>query len=133
MVVLAVGKAILWPFYILLLQNNPDAKSIPELTSVIAKHSIWINGKRFFLVPYHAIGSTSMESCILGGYADYIRKIHPNAPIPGVYLAEGLFQDAQTLRQNLGDTAFFDRLNEKNPQTQVGEMLQSLGIQKTSR
>jgi len=32
------------------------------------------------------IGSNDMESGILGGYVDFIRRVHPNAPIPGVYL-----------------------------------------------
>ena len=40
-----------------------------------------------------------MESGILGGYVDFIRRTHPDAPIPGVYLAEGLFRDADNLAQ----------------------------------
>ena len=53
-----------------------------------------------------------MEAGILGGYADFIRRTHPDAPVPGVYLAEGLFADAQGLRRSMGDEAFFARLNE---------------------
>ena len=101
------GKSHFMAVLHLILKGNSQAKSLPELAEVIAKHSLWINGKQFLLVPYHAIGSSSMESCILGGYADYIRKVHPEAPIPGVYKAEGLFKDAQSLRQSMGDTAFF--------------------------
>ena len=52
-----------------------------------------------------------MEAGILGGYADFIRRTHPDAPVPGVYLAEGLFADAQGLRRSMGDEAFFAQLN----------------------
>lgn len=58
------------------------------------------------------IGARDMEAGILGGYVDFMRRTHPNAPIPGVYLAEGLFQDAQALRDRMGDTAFFTALSE---------------------
>jgi hypothetical protein len=58
------------------------------------------------------IGAHDMESGILGGYVDFIRHTHPQAPIPGVYLAEGLFQDAQALRARMGDAQFFTTLSE---------------------
>ncbi|MBX6311842.1 MAG: phage resistance protein, partial [Isosphaeraceae bacterium] len=47
-----------------------------------------------------------------GGYVDFIRRTHPEAPIPGVYLAEGLFRDAENLRRQMGDSAFFSVLGE---------------------
>ena len=53
-----------------------------------------------------------MESAILGGYAEHVRLLHPQAPIPGFYLVEGLFRDAQQLRQQMGDGSFFGKLNE---------------------
>lgn len=57
------------------------------------------------------IGSRDMESAILGQYADFVREHHPKAPVPGFYLADGLFQDAVRLRQQLGDPQFFKQLN----------------------
>ena len=51
------------------------------------------------------IGARSMESAILGHYAEYVRTLHPEAPLPGVYLAERLFDDAGKLRTRLGDEA----------------------------
>jgi transposase len=48
------------------------------------------------IVPYHMIGARSMKSAILGHYADYIRTLHPDAPLPGVYLAERIFDDVGT-------------------------------------
>jgi len=41
-----------------------------------------------------------------------VRRNHADAPIPGVYLAEGLFRDAENLRRQMGDDAFFNALNE---------------------
>ncbi len=32
--------------------------------------------------------------------------------MPGVYLAESLFADAQSLREEMGDNAFFAKLNQ---------------------
>jgi len=78
----------------LLLQNEPHARSIPELAGVVARHNGWTEGKRFLLVPYHMIGARSMESAILGHYAEHLRRLHPEAPPPGVYLAEEIFRDA---------------------------------------
>jgi hypothetical protein len=106
------GKSHFMAVLHLILQGNPAAHSVKKLAPVITKHSEWIEGKRFLLVPYHMIGAYDMESGILGGYADFMRRIHPDAPIPGVYQAEGLFQDAQDLRDRMGDVAFFAGLNE---------------------
>jgi hypothetical protein len=41
-----------------------------------------------------------------------MRRTHPDAPIPGVYRAEGLFRDAEKLREQMGDAKFFATLNE---------------------
>ena len=40
------------------------------------------------------IGARSMESAILGHYVEHVQRLHPEAPIPGVYLAERIFEDA---------------------------------------
>jgi hypothetical protein len=56
------------------------------------------------------IGATSLESAVLGHYADYIRALHPQAPTPGFYRAERLFDDARRLRAAMGDVAFFGQL-----------------------
>ena len=106
------GKSHFMAVFHLILQGNPEARRIKELAPVITKHNEWIDGKRFLLVPYHMIGARDMESGILGGYVDFMRRTHPDAPIPGVYLAEGLFRDAQTLRDRMGDDAFFSALSE---------------------
>jgi hypothetical protein len=106
------GKSHFMAVLNLLLAGNVQARSITELAEVVARHNGWTQGRRFLLVPYHMIGARDMESAILGQYADHVRRLHPEAPVPGFYLADRLFQDAQRLRAQLGDEHFFARLNE---------------------
>jgi len=74
-------------------------------------------GRKFLLVPYHLIGARDMESAILGQYAEYVHKKLPEAPVPGFYLAAGLFKDARELRQRMGD----DRPRSSPPHTRFAE------------
>jgi hypothetical protein len=104
------GKSHFMAVLTLLLQSNPAARSIPELADVVARNNAWTQSRKFLVVPYHMIGATSMESAILGHYADYIRKVHPTAPTPGFYRADALFEDAKRLREKMGDEAFFKQL-----------------------
>src|SRR3954451_7622324 len=105
------GKSHFMAVLHLILSGNPQARGIPELAGVISKHNTWLGGKKFLLVPYHLLSVHSMESGILGGYVDFIRRTHPTAPVPGVFLAEKLFGDARHLRDSMGDETFFARLN----------------------
>jgi hypothetical protein len=105
------GKSHFMAVLNLLLDNNVAARSMPELANVVAQHNGWTQDRKFLLVPYHMIGARSMESAILGGYAEFVRKRHPDAPIPGFYLSERLFEDAVRMRDRLGDEAFFRDLN----------------------
>lgn len=105
------GKSHFMAVLNLLLDNNVAARSMPELANVVAQHNGWTKDRNFLLVPYHMIGARSMESAILGGYAEFVRQRHPDAPIPGFYLSERLFEDAVRMRDRLGDEAFFRDLN----------------------
>jgi hypothetical protein len=105
------GKSHFMAVLHLLLQHDPETRSVPALAPVIGQHNAWLTGKRFLLVPYHMIGARSMESAILGGYVKHVAQLHPEAPLPGVYLAEGIFANAQELRLTMGDQVFFNRLN----------------------
>jgi hypothetical protein len=105
------GKSHFMAVLTLLLQGNPDARSIPELAPVIAKHNTWTERRTVLVVPYHLIGSPSLESAVLGHYATYIRTLHPEAPTPGFYQAEHLFADARRLRETMGDAVFFAQLS----------------------
>jgi len=104
------GKSHFMAVLHLLLQHNPDARSLPALAPVIAANP-WLQGKKLLLVPYHMIGARSMESAVLGHYVEYVQKKHPGSPLPGVFLAERIFEDARNQRQLMGDEAFFRGLN----------------------
>ena len=106
------GKSHFMAVLTLLLRRDPGARSITELAGAVAKANEWTKGKRFLVVPYHMIGATSMESAILGRYADHVRSVHPEAPTPGFYQADRLFEDARSLRATMGDEAFFRALND---------------------
>ena len=77
---------------------------------MVAGHNAWTTGKKFLVVPYHLIGAVSLESSVLGHYATVVRQLHPEAPTPGFYRAERLFDDARRLRATMGDAAFFAQL-----------------------
>lgn len=106
------GKSHFMAVLNLLLKGNSQARSINELAPAVAKHDDWLQSKNILLVPYHMIGAASIEAGILGGYARHIRKLHPEAPVPGFYLSDRLFKDARQMRANMGDQLFFDTLNK---------------------
>lgn len=105
------GKSHFMAVLNLLLAGNMQARATPELADVVARNG-WTTGRKFLLVPYHMVGARDMESAVLGQYAEFVRKKHPEAPVPGFYLAEGLFKDASALRLRMGDETFFAKLNE---------------------
>jgi hypothetical protein len=104
------GKSHFMAVLSLLLQGNTAARSVPELADAVSRHNRWTEGKRFLVVPYHLIGAVNLESAVLGQYAEHVRTLHPDAPTPGFYRAEKLFDDARRLRQRMGDDAFFAQL-----------------------
>ena len=108
------GKSHFMAILSLILEGVPAARSIPELAAVIAKHNEWSAGKKFLLVPFHFVDAKDMESALLGGYVNFVGRAHPNAPLPGVYLADSIFADAENLRRTMGDESFFENLNEKS-------------------
>ncbi|MBK5938347.1 phage resistance protein [Halochromatium roseum] len=105
------GKSHFMAVLNLLVQGNPQARAIPELAASVARHSDWMQSRNILLVPYHMIGAASIEAGVLGGYARHIRKLHPEAPVPGFYMSDRLFEDAQGMRGHLGDERFFAALN----------------------
>ncbi|MFO0851826.1 MAG: phage resistance protein [Gemmataceae bacterium] len=104
------GKSHFMAVLNLLLAGHTEARRRAELQPVLAKHQR-VEGKKFLLVPYHLIGARDLESAVLGGYVEHVRRHHPTAPLPGVYLAEGIFANAVSHRRSLGDEKFFATLN----------------------
>ena len=106
------GKSHFMAVLTLLLQGDPQARSIRELAGAVTRANAWTADRRFLVVPYHLIGAASMEAALLGHYAEHVRALHPDAPTPGFYQAESVFADARRLRANMGDAAFFKALND---------------------
>ena len=114
------GKSHFMAVFSLLLQGNATARAVPELAGVVSRHNPWTEGKRFLEVPYHLIGASSLESAILGQYAAFVRARHPEAPTPGFYRAEKIFDDARRLREQMGDATFFEKLGGEATATDSG-------------
>jgi hypothetical protein len=93
-----------------ILRGDPEARGKAKLAEVVGKHDRWLSGRTFLLVPYHMIDSTSLESAILGGYVDHVRRLYPDAPLPVVYRDDVLLDDARRLRSILGDEKFLASL-----------------------
>ena len=104
------GKSHFMAVLHLLLQHNPAVRNHPELAPVVGSHA-WVEHQKLLLVPFHCLNSKDVETTVLGGYVDYVRQQHPDAPVPAVFLAEGIFHNAAQLRADLGDEKFFARLN----------------------
>jgi hypothetical protein len=105
------GKSHFMAVLYLLLQGNIAARSLEKLAPVITKHNHWTQGKKFLLVPYHMIGAESVEQRLLGGYYDLVSKLHPNHLPAGLFPSDALMENALTLRDQMGDDAFFEALN----------------------
>jgi hypothetical protein len=115
------GKSHFMAVLHLILQGNTKARGIPELAAVVSKNNGWMDGKKFLLVPYHLIGSKSLESAVLGGYVRHVAKLHPGAPTPGVYRSEQLLMDSDGFRASLGDAKFFAQLNRNVGNANAGD------------
>lgn len=114
------GKSHFMAVLYLVLAGNVRARGITELAETIHRQDTWLPGKRFLMVPFHMIGARDVESAILGGYAEHVRRLHAQAPTPGFYLGERLFDDARALRTTLGDLTFFAKLNENKASASDG-------------
>ncbi|MEW2352973.1 hypothetical protein [Spirillospora sp. NPDC029432] len=100
------GKSHFMAVLYALLSRHPKAWGAQDFDPVLTRHE-WLqsSGKKFLLVPYHMLGAQSLEQRVLGKYAEYIRELHPDAPVPQVYKTDALFEDIRRLRASMGDEA----------------------------
>lgn len=115
------GKSAFMAVTNLLLSEHPSARAKPELAPVVAKYQSRLTGKRFLLVPYQAVGANSIEQIVLGGYVEHVRRLHPDAAVPPVYVADGIFADAHLKRADLGDETFFRLLSDGDQSDEWGD------------
>ncbi|MER7799885.1 PglY protein [Streptomyces parvulus] len=89
------------------LNGHAGALEKPGLKDVVAEHRDWLGGSRFLKVPYHLVGSTDLDSALLGGYVHAVRELHPEAATPAVYRSDALLADADRQRTFLGNDEKF--------------------------
>ncbi|MCT9080286.1 PglY protein [Streptomyces fulvoviolaceus] len=92
-----------------ILSNDPAARAKPTLQPIIADHDAWLRDRKFLMVPFHLVGATDLDSAILGGYVRTVRHLHPDAPVPPVYRADAMFDDARRQREFFADDEQFVR------------------------
>jgi hypothetical protein len=104
------GKSNFMGVLQLLLDGHPGALAHPKLAPAVAQLRDWQGERRFLTVPFHLIGARDLESAILGGYVEHVRRNYPKAPLPDVFASEALLENADSMRTLLGDEAFFNAL-----------------------
>jgi hypothetical protein len=113
------GKSHFLAVLHLLLAQDTTARSHPDLAPIVKKHG-WLEGKRFLLVPYHMLDKDSLEQAIFGQYITHVKQLHPQAPLPAVFVGEPILQQAERLREVMGDERFLTALG-----VTVGNLLRS--------
>ncbi|WP_405884339.1 phage resistance protein [Streptomyces sp. NBC_01384] len=105
------GKSHFMAVLYALLSRNQAARARADLDPVRTRHS-WLDSddRKFLLVPYHMLGSKSLEQRVLGKYVEHVRKLHPGCPLPQVYLTDGLFEDFAEQRRRNGDERVIEQL-----------------------
>ncbi|MCC3766277.1 phage resistance protein [Streptomyces sp. UNOC14_S4] len=105
------GKSHFMAVLYALLSRNQAARARGDLDPVRARHS-WLDtdDRKFLLVPYHMLGSKSLEQRVLGKYVEHVRKLHPGCPLPQVYRTDGLFEDFAEQRRRNGDDRVIEQL-----------------------
>ena len=104
------GKSNFMGVLQLLLDAEPAALAKPELAEAVESLSKWRVEHKFLTVPFHLIGATSLESAIFGKYVAHMRELHPEAPMPDVFADEPILENADSLRELMGDEPFFEAL-----------------------
>jgi hypothetical protein len=104
-----------------LLRGDQVARGRDEFAPLLNKHSAWLDGRRFLLIPYHLLDARSLEQRVLGGYVDTVRALHPDKPIPAVHRTDALLEQAADLRRRIGDAQFIDGLPGGDTEDEWGE------------
>ncbi len=105
------GKSHFMAVLYALLRHNSTARAKEELQPVVEKHDAVLRSKNVLPLAFHLLAAKSMEAALFGGYVRQISALHPDAPLPALYMADGLLADADRMRARVGDEGFFAGLN----------------------
>lgn len=98
-----------------LLRHRPEARAIEELQDVVVRHDDALRERNILPLAFHFLDANSMEEALFDGYVEQIRALHPGAPLPAFYRTDDLLQDAESMRQRMGDADFFAGLGGDAP------------------
>jgi hypothetical protein len=103
------GKSHFMAVLSLLIDGNEAVWQLPALHPLRAKHA-FVGQKQLLQLRYHMIGADNLESKLLGEYVDFVKRTHPEAPLPNVFADQELFDNARSTLAAVGDEAFFARM-----------------------
>lgn len=115
------GKSHFMAVLFLMLRGNVQARSMPELADLVSKYDTWLANRKLLCVPFHMIGARSVEQGVFGQYLAYVQQLHPDAPLPGIFLSGPIFENARSLREAMGDERFFGALNAGKDDAEWGD------------
>lgn len=104
------GKSHFMAVLSLLCGNDPRPWSEPKLHELLAKHE-WVKHKRLLRLHLNLIDAPSIGDKLFSSYLAHMHKAHADAPLAPLFADGGLFANAASLRQKLGDDGFFAELN----------------------
>lgn len=106
------GKSHFMAVLHLLLSRNEHALAKSELHPAYAPHADQLGDKKILLVPMHFLAAKSMDSEIFGQYVQHIQKLHPDAPLPAVYLNQQILErELPKQRTLIGEDKFLAAIN----------------------
>ena len=103
------GKSHFMAVLSLLIDGNEAVWKIPQLHPLRDKHD-FVGKKKLLQLRYHMIGARAFEEKVLGEYVDFVRTHHPDAPMPGVFADEELFENARQMMAEIGEEKFFTKM-----------------------
>lgn len=98
-----------------LLRHRPEARAIHELQGPVSRHDDDLRDRKILPLAFHFLDAESMEEALFDGYVEQIRALHPEASLPAFYRTDDLLQDAESMRQRMGDAEFFSGLGGDTP------------------
>jgi hypothetical protein len=92
----------------------------PELAPILTRYDDALHGKKLLRLAFHFLEAETVEQCVLGGYVAQIKTLHPDAPLPAVHHSDKLLDDAERLREQMGEDAFLAGLNRNTTGSGAG-------------
>jgi hypothetical protein len=105
------GKSHFMAVLSLLLSDEEVAWKRREFHDLRTKYA-WVGKKKVLELQMHLLGKDSLEDAIYPAYLEYLDQHHPDAPTPGVFADEDLFDNAAAQLDRMGDDAFFGPMND---------------------